>query len=54
MLGGRCCSIVLFMVLGPGALFLEYLIMLVISPGVMWAVSGSLLCRLLRFMVGLG
>lgn len=44
----------LFIVLGPGALFFVYLIMLVRSPGVMGAVSGSLLSRVLRFMVGVG
>ena len=54
MLGGRCCNMVLFIVLGPGALFLLYLMMLTMSPGVMCAVSGSSLFSVFKFMVGVG
>ena len=45
---------VLFMVLGPGDLFLACLMMVAMSPGVMCVMSGSLLSRVLRFIVGVG
>ena len=45
---------VVFMVLGPGALFLLYLMMVAMSPGVMCAVSGLSLSSVFRFIVGVG